>query len=433
MDSPPTHGTGSPQYGRIRRAPSASNPPNRQRILASLVVGVLLGSTLVVAVLGLSPRSTIPCSTCVLGDIDAGYGPVDMVYDNASGHLFVLDSGPGGFNAWGVTVINGSTDTVAGFYHVGQRPGDLAYDSRNGELYVTGFCSDNVYVLNATTGANVTWIPTPSIPLCEGPIAIAYDPADGLVDVLQGSSPSLLMISGATDQIVGHVNISAGTYPLATNPLTGQIYLTTNLAFDDTSFNVTTLNGSSGAVDSSVQLNGSPTAIAFDDRNDHVYVAVTVEGSGEGNLYNGSLLALDRNASRVVTSSRIGDNPYEIAVDGSNGNVYVTNADSNNISVVNGSTGQVTGSIPVDLDPWSVVYDGENACLYALFYTHFAAGGSGGDGYVSVVAPPGSDCPAPPTSPSVPLWIVTAVSVLIASSVVFAVAWTRWLRKLNRR
>ena len=397
--------TESPPYGRPSEEIAGSTRSPARRMLAAVLVGVLLGSTLLWANYALVPRPTT-CSTCVLGSIGAGYGPSYMVFDNASGRLYVLDSGPGGFTAWGVTVINGYTNTVVGFFHTGQRPGDLTYDSRNGDLYITGFCTDTIFVLNATTGANVTWIDTASTPLCEGPESIAYDPANGFIDVLQVIAPQLLLIDGATNRVLQYVNVGATPFPpspIGTNPNTGQIYVSTDEQYP-ISFNLTTLNGSTGAVELSVALNGSPQTFTFDPINQRVYVGVTIQGFGEGNLYNGTLITLDSTASHTLASTRIGDLPSAIAVDGANGNLYITNSYSSNVSVVDGTTNEVTGSIPVNADPWSIVYDGGTRCLYALFY----------EGYVSVIAPPGSECPAPPSS-SLPLWeSITGVIVLVA-------------------
>jgi len=387
---------------------------------------MLVASALVILVYQTSPRPTT-CITCDLGDIDAGWGPVDVAYDNSSGHIFVLDYGPSSSpTPWGVTVINSSTDTVQGFLHLNQRPAEMAYDSRDGDLYITSFAFDTIYVLNATTGANVTWISTPEEGLFSGPVTIAYDPVSGYVVALD--PPNALVINTRTNTVVRTIDLGIGSYPVGINSVTGEVYVTT-LVQEPVDFNLTVLNGSSFDVESSLQLNGTPQAIVFDPSSDRVYVAVTQFGFGEYPTY-GSLLALSEAGTHLLVSARIGSEPDEIAVDSSNRNLYVTNTYSGNISVINGTTSQPTGSVPVDPSPWSIVYDDRNRCLYTLFYTTFGSDPET-DGYLSVIAPPGSDCVAPPSS-SLANWVVPAVLGGLGLVLTIALVWTGGRRKAPR-
>lgn len=389
-----------------------------------------MGSAFVCADLAVVPRSIGPCSTCILGDIDAGWGASSVVYDNTSGTLFVLDNGPSMSPVpWGVTVINGSTDTVARFLHVDGRPGTFSYDPRNGDLYVTGFCTDGVWVLNATTGANVTWIPTSS-GLCNAPFAITYDQGTGLLYALLYDPSSLIVINGSTNREVASYSLVtglSGPNPIAVNPQNGDLYLTTfvnNLAFAD-QFYVTTVNGWNGSVESSRLLNGSSPTLSYDPLNGHVYVGVYTQSFSGPERYNGTLLTFDATTAQVLASTRVGQLPSGIAADSSNGEIYITNAYSSNVSVVNGTTSAVTGSIPVDEGPSGIVYDDQNRCLYTLFYATVNPNTyASGDGYLSVIAPPGSDCLVPPSPPvylTFSFWLVF-VLVLIAVSMTLVLA-----------
>lgn len=414
-------GDGPPKYGRVRRAGLNRSGRRRLQVLGTIVVGLLSGSAFVILSYQTSPRPAT-CTTCAVGDINAGYGPSAEVYDNASGRLFVLDNGPGGFTDWGVTVINGTSDTVAGFLRTSNRPGySLAYDPRNGDLYTPSFCYDGIYVLNATTGANVTWVSTPATGFCEGPSALAYDAATGLIVALEPSPPSLLVINGTTNELVGDYRLIGGLAALATNPLTGQVYVTTTEQLH-VSFNLTTLNGLTGAVQSSIRLNGTPDVIAYDGKTDRIYVGATVIGSGPASLYNGTLVAVSGGGSPGPSSVGVGEFPDGIAVDGADGQVYVANFYSSSISVVNEPSNRVTDSIPVDPNPASVVYDDRNRCIYALFSQPYnPSGGSGGSGYLTVIAPPGGDCPAPPVT-GIPTWTTPAVFLGLATVLALVLA-----------
>lgn len=410
-----------PKYGRVRSSGMKDPALTRGQVTGILVVAILAGSALVTLVFQTS-QQTNACSTCDLGDLDAGYGPVDMVYDNSSGRIFVLDSGAGGFNAWGVTIINGSSDTVAGFIHSGGRPGysldALAFDPRNGDLYTPHFCYDGVFVLNVTTGANVTYIDTPTTGICAGPQTIVYDPVSDYILAL--APPNLIVIDPTTNTVVRTVDLGIGAYPVGVNPATGQVYVMTSVQ-GEFLFNLTVLNGSTLNVESSIQLNGTPDAIVFDSLDDRVDVAVTVLGFGGGAVYNGSLIVLNPAASHVFDSTRVGENPSDVAIDLSNREVYIANFYSGNISIVNGTSYQPAGSVPVDPDPESISYDAQNGCLYVLFYTQLGSNPET-DGYVTVLAPPGGSCRAVPTG-NAPAWAGSAVLGGLAIVVAAALVW----------
>lgn len=415
----------SSTFGNVEAPTRARVSLRRGQIAGIFVVALLVASALVVLVFQTPQSGT--CTTCNLGDIDAGFGPYEEIYDNASGSLFVLDSGPG--HGWGVTVINGTSDTVAKFLPLNQRPGTFTYDSRNGDLYVTDFCFNNgIFVLNGSTGANVSWIPTPAQGNCNGPFALAFDPVTRLVYAALSNPASLLAINGSTNQVVASYTLSPAEMgpgnPIVVNLATGSLYVTTGPA-SLVQFYLSVVNGWNGSVESSLLVNGSSPTLTYDPLTGHVYVVTSTLGYGTSNL-EGTLLTLDEAATRILASTPVGYLPYEAAADSANGDIYVTNTYSNNISVVNGTTSRPIGSVPVDPDPWSIVYDARNRCLYPLFETHFSGGAAQGDGYLTVIAPPGSDCVPPPTS-SVPYWTAPAVlfGLAVVLSLVMAVAGRR--------
>jgi DNA-binding beta-propeller fold protein YncE len=399
--------------------------PSLGQALGIALVGALVASAILSVVYQTTPQP-VNCTTCKLGDIDAGYGAVDALYDNASGSIFVLDSGPGapGSAAWGVTVINGTSESVARFLHISGRPGySFAYDPRNGNLYATSECDDGIYVINAASGANVSWIATPSTPICEGPQSIAYDPVSGYVVALD--PPTVLVIDPSNNTLVRTADLGVEPFLLGVNSVTGQVYVATS-AEQVFAFNLTVLYGSNFTVESSLQLTGIMPAEIFDPLNDRVYVASSLPPLGTEDAYNGTLTVLNGNGTHVLASERVGDFPYAAAVDDSNQNLYITNYYSSNISIVNGTTNLPAGSLPVGSNPSSIVYDGRNRCLYALFYS--SSSEDQGDGYLTVIAPPGSDCATPP-NPGI--W--TAPAILVGLAVLLALLLTWGARRTRMR
>jgi YVTN family beta-propeller protein len=66
----------------------------------------------------------------------------------------------------------------------------------------------------------------------------------------------------------------------------------------------------------------------------------------------------------VVATVPVGSQPFDIAYDTANGDSYVLNAASDNVSVISGSTNVVVASIPVGASPIGISYDPANGNLY---------------------------------------------------------------------
>jgi YVTN family beta-propeller protein len=64
----------------------------------------------------------------------------------------------------------------------------------------------------------------------------------------------------------------------------------------------------------------------------------------------------------VVASVNVGDEPYNATYDSRNGYVYITNSASNTVSIINGTT--VVGSVPVGAGAFWATYDPGNGYVY---------------------------------------------------------------------
>jgi YVTN family beta-propeller protein len=88
-------------------------------------------------------------------------------------------------------------------------------------------------------------------------------------------------------------------------------------------------------------------ALTYDPANHDVYVA----------LGGNRVLAYDSQTNALVANISVGDSPTGIAYDAANGNLYVTNWVSHNVTVIDGLTNQVVGAIAVGINPGGVAYD----------------------------------------------------------------------------
>jgi len=97
------------------------------------------------------------------------------------------------------------------------------------------------------------------------------------------------------------------------------------------------------------------SAMEFDTANGNVYVA---------NWDSSNVTVIDGATGSIVANVTVGSNPDALAIDGTAGEVYVANSGSSNVSVISGSSNTVVATIGVGRAPVALSWDGANGDVY---------------------------------------------------------------------
>jgi len=89
----------------------------------------------------------------------------------------------------------------------------------------------------------------------------------------------------------------------------------------------------SNTVISTVDVGERPSALAFNPSNNNIYVA---------NAYSNNVSVIESSTNTVISTVDVGDGPSALAFNPSNNNIYVTNPVSDDVSVI-----ETTGSKPI--------------------------------------------------------------------------------------
>jgi len=299
----------------------------------------------------------------LIASINVGAYPEGLAYDPSNGCVYVANAGSNT-----VSVINGANNTVIATIAVGSYPVGLAYDPSNGYVYVTNDASNNVSVIN---GANNTVIA--NITVGSFPEQIAYDPSDGYIYVVNSGSNNISVINGANNEIIANLSLgltwgstgdwgSSGPLGIAYDPSNNYLYLANTIGNS-----LILINGTTNTVVSNIKVGIFPGGVAFDPINDYLYVTdfnFSAWPSGDVNTSSNTVFVINGATNRIIANINVGLDPFGVAVDTSNGYVYVTNSGSNNVSVINGATNKVIANIAVGSYPWGIAYDPSNGYIY---------------------------------------------------------------------
>ena len=252
--------------------------------------------------------------------IALGFLPSALFYDPGGDRLFVGDNGGR------LDVVNGATGTFeSANWSVGHVPDAMALDPHHNWLYVANGGSDNVTVINLTSGKIlVSGIPTGSFPT-----SVVYYPFDGsmLVGNLYSENVTEILTIGTTPGL-NTTTITGGGGTLAFNPASSRLYTTEGApgAFPATYLAVLDPTISTGLL-GSIQLTFDLVASTFDPANGIIYLVNPTGQNGTGNpghssFYppgNSSLMELNASSRQLLlASAQVGYGASAVAYDSSN-------------------------------------------------------------------------------------------------------------------
>lgn len=337
-------------------------------------ISVINGATDLVIGTILIPGFAAP----VLGDVD-----------RANGRLYFADVG--GNSA---VIVNGTTRTFQGKLAAGTFPMDAVVDNRTQEVYLANQQSNNLTVISATLNRSIA-----SIIFASAPGSITIDPLTGTLYVLDASTSTARAVSGQTelevgalplhppagytgpnsiafDSTNGDLYVSMGNAVQVINPTNGSVvksiptspaYQANELVFDPANGylflaeggGVQVINGATNTVISAVSIGlcGVP-AEGLDLAHQQVYFAYQTCGG-----FNG-VAAINATTFAVQATISTGASPDGVTADPVNGQVLVSNAGSGNVTIIDGSTHGVVGSIPTFPGPAGGCYSAANGLIY---------------------------------------------------------------------
>jgi YVTN family beta-propeller protein len=118
-----------------------------------------------------------------------------------------------------------------------------------------------------------------------------------------------------------------------------------------------TANAQKYSVIATIPVGKSPFGVAINPTNGLVYVA---------NANSNTVSVIDPKTNTVVATKYVfgGRAPYGVAINPTNGLVYVTNVRSNTLSVIDPATNKVVATIPVGEGPSGVAINPSNGLVY---------------------------------------------------------------------
>ena len=196
-----------------------------------------------------------------------------------------------------------------------------------------------------------------TVPVGSRPLGVCVNPSTNHVYVVNAGNDNVSVIDGATNKVIATVPTGFTPNDVCVNPNTNRVYV---VNWDND--NVSVIDGATNQVIATVPVGKNPRGVAVNPNTNRVYVA---------NADNNNVSVIDGATNQVIATIKVGDIPFDgvgfglftaafkvgklgVCVNPSTNRVYVTNADSNNVSVIDGATNKVIATVPVGSSPLGV-------------------------------------------------------------------------------
>jgi YVTN family beta-propeller protein len=262
----------------------------------------------------------------LVATILVGRIPYAVAYDPVNNHLYVANLG-----ANTVSVINVATKSVITTIPVGKQPSSIIYDPTNHNVYVVNYGSKNISVIN---GSNKV---VTNISVSTNPIDIAYNQDNGGIYVANAGANNVSVINSATNNLITNIPVGKNPTAVAYNPANNKIYVA-----NKESGTISVIDGVTNIVSKTINVEPLPLGLAVNLNTNKIYVTHTKSNSTEKtNVHSSNLTTVingyDDKQNPITLKSR----PERAVVSLRNNLIYVTNPDSNYVSVIDGNTNQL--------------------------------------------------------------------------------------------
>lgn len=281
-----------------------------------------------------------PSSGAELSQVKVGEGPWGLA-TGLPGEVAVMDE-----RGDQITFLSTSSFAVDRSTPLGIDPVAMAVDSPGGLAFVANDGSDNVTVITLATGATLK-----SIPVGNYPRAVAFDPSTGSVYVANAGSGNISILSVRSLSVAATIGFGVNAVPcgLADDPIDGLMWVALGTQGEIAAINTTTLQ-----VTSMTFVGVEPFAMIYDPS----YHSIDVSSIDSNTV---TFVTYVRGVDAIVTFPSMGYAPYALALDPGSSRLFVANAYSSNVTVLNSGTGALEASLPLagNAMPLALLYDSQ--------------------------------------------------------------------------
>jgi YVTN family beta-propeller protein len=260
-----------------------------------------------------------PQSSYAVDGITVNSFPVDIAVNPDEDRLYVINE----FSNT-VSVIDTKTDQIIKTIEVGAMPYGIEVDDVSDRVYVSSIESNKISVIDGSTNNVVHEISGVSTP-----VALEVNSLKSLIYVSNIDNGTVSVIDGVNNKVKSNIKVGNAPFAMAVYSISKTIdYIyVANYASDSVSLLKYAPGGDSSSPFELVKniMVDSPSGVTIDEKKGIAYVTSRDEGQ---------LFAINASTGSLYKSSKVGSRPVGLDVNDDNGMIYVSNTADNTVSVI---------------------------------------------------------------------------------------------------
>src|SRR5579859_6714628 len=279
------------------------------------------GSGTTVTVIDGATHSTLP--------VPVGNTPFNVVANPITDKIYVNNTFDGT-----VTVIDGATNTTS---TISANVGAMAVNAATNKIYAVNNASKTVMVIDGATNA------VSAIATTIAPVSVQVNPVTNQIYAVGnlGTGSGVAVIDGGSSQVTATLPISGDSQSgAAINPLTNKVYVVSSGTNAANPGFITVIDGATNST-GTVNAGTNPFAVATNPITGQIYVA---------NRMSDNVSVID-GATNAVSTVNAGSFPVAVAVNLASNRIYVANQKSNTVTVIDAANNNSTTPVGVGVAP----------------------------------------------------------------------------------
>lgn len=245
-----------------------------------------------------------------------------------------------------VTVLSATENAVLSSIEVGSNPRAIVYSGDGRNAYVSNRGSNSISVIEAPLDGVVKTYPVGS-----PPEQIFLEPNNRYLYVVNSAGSSVFVVDVATGARVGTLTTPSQPGGITLAPGTGQLLVTLPVE------NALAVIDTGGKLSSSIKVGKNPVSVAAAPNSRLAYVS---------NLESDDVTVIDLSRNEVVATVPVGKAPRRIALSPDAKTLYAANEGSNTISIIATDSNKVKTSLAVGKAPNSLAVSPDGKLVYVV-------------------------------------------------------------------
>jgi YVTN family beta-propeller protein len=251
---------------------------------------------------------------------------------------------------------------IIGVLHAGQRPEGIAVDEQTHMVYIANEFPSLVVGFDPSSG-KVRW----SIPVGDTATDVQVDSANHYVYVISTArdnrSGFLTILDGAKGKILFNVTTAYGDDGLAIDTKRQRAYVASSVSGIINVYSLTTsAGGKISAISSTFKIGTHPQALGVNSRLGRLYV---------GDAASNTVTVIDEESGRTLATIPVAATPVQpLRVDEATGRVYVVCSTGQELDIIDGHRNRVIARVPVSPYPEGVAFNTATGRIYVADEGH---------------------------------------------------------------